>query len=573
MQLGIYDYGSMMRFSTSAQPLSSQNSPSASLSTSYFISLRIKLLVGFTLVFSLVFVGVFYWFYQFTTDEMMARLRADMRTTLEGAAKGIDVAELLDLYTNGQPNAAGFSDDPRFKRQLDWFDAIHQTEPRAWFYTFIVGKFEQNRRIGPSKVPPGEDEIIYLVDLWARYDPSKASRFLESDILSLRAQQVIESKALAEHPNIYTDKWGTWLSAAAPLVDTEGQVVAVLGLDIEADYIFQVQQKTRNRLLIGFAIAYLLLLFLVYALSSSLTYQIVTLKKLTRHISKGQYDQALRPLESTYFPDEMHHLYAVFLDMVNQVHVREKQIVKGRQAEYEVRLALQHEKELNTLKSRFISMISHEFRTPLTIIKTSTEMLERYGQRASNSKRQIYFQRIKETIQKMLYLLEDVLMTGQADTGKLQLNLEAIELNQLCQEVIQEVSDVYGQGHRIIFNSPQNFLQANFDSKLLRSMLVNLVSNAVKYSSPGSLVTLDLIALERMVQFQIRDQGIGIPLDDQAHLFEAFHRARNVSNIRGTGLGLQIVKQIVDLHQGSVTFSSQEGKGTTFTVQLPTQIM
>ncbi|MGF1495691.1 MAG: ATP-binding protein [Elainellaceae cyanobacterium] len=535
-----------------------------------FFSLRTKLLVGFTVAFSGVFVAVFFWFYLFATREVVSRLRADMRSTLRGAAAGVDVEELLSLYADGQPNAAGFSDDERYQRQLDWFDAIHQTEPRVWFYSFIIDDSRSNRRVGPSAVPPGELEMIYLVDLWARYDPQKASKFLESDVPSLRGLQVLEQKALVEFPDIYTDRWGSWLSAAAPLFDNNGNVVAVLGLDIEADYVAQLQQRFRRRLIIAFGIAYGVLFMLIYTIATALTRRLAQLALSTEQIAAGNYDQSFLDSPRSRFPDEMNHLASVFGLMVERIRIRERLIREGRQVEQEVRQALQREKELGELKSQFISMVSHEFRTPLTVIRTSAELLQRFGHQASEAKRQDYFQRIQDAIQAMVQLIEDILTVGQAESGKLMLNAQPLDLGQFCADLIEELQLSGDQGQRIVLHQVGESDRVSLDPKLLRSLLVNLLSNALKYSDPTSPVDIILSYQPRSVQIEVRDRGIGIPLDDQDHLFEPFYRGSNVSTIQGTGLGLQIVRQIVDLHHGDITFTSEEGVGTRFRVRLPT---
>jgi hypothetical protein len=225
--------------------------------------LRIKLLVGFSVVFSFVFAGTFYWFYTFATDKTLDRLYQELQTTLMSAAAGVDVEELMALYEEGQPNAAGFSDDPRYQRQLAWFETVHQLQPDTWLYSSILDYSDQNRRIGESVVEPGELETIYLVDLRANYVPDKAVRFLESDIPSLRSRRVLQTGELVKHPKIYTDRWGSWLSASAPLRDDQGNIVAILGLDIEANHVLEIQRTIRRRMLPAFATTYGILFVLI----------------------------------------------------------------------------------------------------------------------------------------------------------------------------------------------------------------------------------------------------------------------------------------------------------------------
>jgi PAS domain S-box-containing protein len=272
-------------------------------------------------------------------------------------------------------------------------------------------------------------------------------------------------------------------------------------------------------------------------------------------------------------------------------------ITLRKQAELETFKALQREKELSTAKSSFVAMTSHEFRTPLTTIRSSTDLLERYRNRLSEDKQQTHLHRIKSAVERMTQMLNDILLMSEAEAGKLQFNPAPLNLLQLCRHLVDDVqlgaqkqqvidftchSDAEGgslRDHRIVdaqdttqkettpLDSP--LCSVSLDERLLRHILNNLLSNALKYSPEGSTVQFNLTAKGDQVIFQIQDQGIGIPPADQTRLFEAFHRANNVGTIQGTGLGLAIVKQCVDLHRGKITFTSELGKGTTFIVTLP----
>ena len=533
------------------------------------ISLRVKLLIGFSVLFSFVFAGAFYWFYSFATEKTMARLRTDMRSTLEGAIQGVDVNELLALYREGKPNQAGFSDDPRYLRQLAWFQTVHRIEPRVWLYSYIVGPARQNRRIGASPVPSDRLEIIYLVDLWAAYQPEKASKFLEPDEAGGAANQILREKRLIEESKIYQDKWGSWLSASAPLLNEQGDVAAVLGLDIEANYLLEVQDAIRNRVLASFIVTYSILFVLIYVLSGILTRHLRELTQSAERTAAGDYKLNLSSVKRSLVPDEMNVLAQVFESMVDSIRTREQQIREGKQIEDQVRLELQQERELNELKSRFVSMVSHELRTPLTVLRTSLELLQRFGHVASEDKKTEYFQRCHSAIHTMTQLLEDVLAIGKSEAGKLQCNPTLLDLPQFCLELLEEMRTSTQGSHFLEFTNRGNCTQSYLDRALLRSILTNLLSNAIKYSPAGSTVKFNLTCNQDSGIFQIRDSGIGIPKEDQPRLFELFHRASNVSTIRGTGLGLAIVKQCVIHHGGEISFSSQQGVGTMFTVKLP----
>ncbi|WP_242045880.1 HAMP domain-containing sensor histidine kinase [Leptolyngbya sp. FACHB-16] len=531
------------------------------------VSLRTKLLVGFSVVFTLVFSGAFYWFYSFTTEKVIARLRSDMLATLTGASQGVDVPDLMALYQDGVRNEEGFSDDPRYLELLSWFNTVNNIEPRAWLYTYAIGTAKNNRRVGPSAVHPNELEIIYLVDVWALHDPDKAAHFLEPDEAGIAARRVHLGDTFES--DIYKDKWGTWMSAFAPLKNQKGEVVAVLGLDIEASYVRQLQAAIRQRFVIAYVVTYGVFFALIYLLSGMMTRHLRELTRSAEHISAGDYRRSVPIERQSHFPDELDRLAQVFEEMVESIRIREQLIREGKRAQNEMQSALQEERELNELKSRFISMISHELRTPLTVIRTSLELLERYGHVASAEQQQKYYQRSRNAVETMSQLIDDVLMIGKGEADGLEFTPTRMDVRQFCRELSAEIRQSMGNSHVLVFSSTGWYGEAYFDPKLLRSILNNLLSNAVKYSPAGSRIDFTLCCQDEMATFEVRDAGIGIPMDDQPRLFEMFHRASNVNAIRGTGLGLAIVRQCVVLHGGTITFSSQEGKGTCFTVALP----
>lgn len=533
------------------------------------VSLRVKLLVGFSVVFSLVFAGAFYWFYSYTTEKVVARLRADMRSTLIGALSGINPDDLLGLYAEGERNAEGFSDDPRYLSQLAWFETVQNIEPRVWLYSYIIGNADTNRRVGLPAVGPGEREIIYLVDLWALNDPTKAAKFLESDRVGLLARRIELQGGIQESDKIYTDRWGTWISAAAPLNSQQDDVIAVVGLDIDAQYVRLLQQAIRNRMLFAFIITYAVFFVLIYMLSGILTRQLASLTQSAQQITSGDYSLDLSFAEKNPFPDEMTTLAQVFKSMVDSIRIREQMIREGKRTEDEIRLALKEERELSELKSRFVSMVSHELRTPLTVLRTSLELLERYGHVAPEEKREKYFQRSRAAITTMNQLIEDVLVSAKAEAGRLEFRPSWIDLKSFCRDVVEEMRMSIGASHRIVLNCYGSCELVYLDPKLLRSILSNLISNAVKYSLADGVVEFDLSCFDQVATFEIRDYGIGIPDEDQPRLFRLFHRASNVNAIRGTGLGLAIVYQCVLQHQGEIYFTSCEGVGTSFVVKLP----
>ena len=242
--------------------------------------------------------------------------------------------------------------------------------------------------------------------------------------------------------------------------------------------------------------------------------------------------------------------------------------LRRNEAEVAIRNALEKEKEISELKTSFISMVSHDFRDPLTTIQMSIELMRHYKIQGNEQKQGLHFQRIQTAIDHMTNLLDDVLLVGRAESGKLALQPEPIDLDSFCKDLVEELqlSDKYR--HPIFFDC-RGSSQGLWDEKILRQLLVNLLSNALKYSPQGSPVRFELAFDDDSAVFKVRDSGIGIPPEDQKKLFDSFHRGCNVGKIPGTGLGLTIVKRCVEVHCGRIALESKVGAGTAFTIVLP----
>jgi PAS domain S-box-containing protein len=255
----------------------------------------------------------------------------------------------------------------------------------------------------------------------------------------------------------------------------------------------------------------------------------------------------------------------------------ENEILERRRTEEMIRHRLEKEKELGELKSRIISTISHEFRTPMTTILGSAELLRNYGKNWSDEKRLKHFQRIEDSVEHVTQLLNDVTLIGQAEVGQLQFNPTQLDVEATTRKIVKELQrsfESYQQGHggtvpTLVFSSQGNDTQGKLDEKLLGQILTNLLSNANKFSPQGGVVRFDLVCQQGQAIFRVRDEGMGIPPADRERVFESFYRASNAALIQGTGLGLAIAKKCVDLHGGQITVESEVGVGTTFTVTLP----
>lgn len=251
------------------------------------------------------------------------------------------------------------------------------------------------------------------------------------------------------------------------------------------------------------------------------------------------------------------------LESLRAVNEALKNRVQERTAE------LVEAKEVNQLKSEFVSMISHDFRNPLNTILLCAGLLEDNDHLLSKEKKLTHFQLIHSAIQDMARLLDEVLLIGKADSGKLQYQPIPMDLVPFCWQLVEEAQFSAGEKHQLVFTSLGEFREALWDESLLRHILGNLLANAIKYSPQGSTIQFELIGQEKTVVFRIQDGGIGIPPEDQKQLFQPFNRASNVGKIAGTGLGLAIVKKCVEAHGGLISVTSEVGVGTSFTVTLP----
>ncbi|MBD0264643.1 MAG: hypothetical protein ICV78_18550 [Tolypothrix sp. Co-bin9] len=250
-----------------------------------------------------------------------------------------------------------------------------------------------------------------------------------------------------------------------------------------------------------------------------------------------------------------------------ELQARVEMLFQRRKLSLELKIANDNLQEINEIKTRFISIASHEIRNPLHTISAYAQILQRSSDKLSEERKQEFYEKIKAYVNKITDILDDILLLSRGELGKQPPNTIPINLNYLCEQIIQETKFV--SNNIINFYAEDKYINACIDEKLLRHILTNLLTNAIKYSPKGSPIDLELISNDEEVIFNIKDKGIGITPEDQQHLFESFYRASNVGNIPGTGLGLAIVKQSVDLHGGKIAVKSELGVGTTFTVTLP----
>ena len=252
----------------------------------------------------------------------------------------------------------------------------------------------------------------------------------------------------------------------------------------------------------------------------------------------------------------------------NRTLILEEAIAELEKTKKDLYNALEKEKELNELKSRFVSMASHEFRTPLTTMLSSLSLVTKYGEQNDKDNQKKHVGKIKTSISNLTDILNDFLSVSKLEEGKLENLPEEINLKTFIADIVSEMQSMAMNGQKLVHEYSGNET-VWIDKKLLKNVLFNLISNAIKFSPEGGKVEITVQVLNSLAKISVKDNGIGISKEDQKHLFERFFRGHNATHIQGTGLGLNIVAKYVELMNGSLDFESKENKGTTFVITIP----
>jgi len=267
--------------------------------------------------------------------------------------------------------------------------------------------------------------------------------------------------------------------------------------------------------------------------------------------------------------DEIRNLNAELEAKVEERTIILKEALQRlEQSQQELNEALNKEKQLNEIKSRFVSMASHEFRTPLSTVLSSASLLSRYTLGEEQDKRNRHIDKIKASVKHLNDLLEDFLSLGKLDEGKVAINISEFNLPHLLHETIEELKVLSKDGQEISYDHQGGEIMVT-DKRLTKNILINIISNALKFSQAGATVEIQSAINDVEAIVSVKDHGIGISQEDMDHLFSSFFRGKNAVNIQGTGLGLHIIKRYTDLLEGKIDIESELNKGTTITISIP----
>ncbi len=242
------------------------------------------------------------------------------------------------------------------------------------------------------------------------------------------------------------------------------------------------------------------------------------------------------------------------------------------QSKNELSQALEKEKALNEIKSRFVSTASHEFRTPLGTILSSISLIQRYAKTEEQEKREKHIQRIKNAVSHLTEMLNDFLSLDKLEEGIIRYKPELIHITETLKQIIEEITPILKKGQHIVYKHTAEKVQCIVDAPIIKNILFNLISNASKYSDENKPIFVESKIADNLLIVSVKDEGYGIPEEDQPFLYTRFFRANNVNTIQGTGLGLNIVKKYLELMNGRIEFQSKLNEGSTFTIHIPFHI-
>lgn len=296
------------------------------------------------------------------------------------------------------------------------------------------------------------------------------------------------------------------------------------------------------------------------------------IKNAEKRLKLMNEDLEKKVIERTYeLENVVNQLLSLNKQLEDEITIKIKIQNQLKEREAELEQSLIKERELGELKSRFVSMASHEFRTPLSTILSSVSLLGRYTNTEQQPNREKHINKVKSSVTHLTGILNDFLSMNKLEEGKIKTNLEQFNALDLFNDVIEELKTILKKNQTIICNYNVNCELVTTDIKIFKNILINLISNAIKYSGDNDIIHCTLATDNDYILFEVKDDGIGIPEDEQKHLFDRFFRASNATNIEGTGLGLNIVRKYIEMLEGNISFHSKLYSGTTFIVNIPNQ--
>ncbi len=307
-----------------------------------------------------------------------------------------------------------------------------------------------------------------------------------------------------------------------------------------------------------------------HVLFTGLIHDLSEQKKTERALMELTRELEAKVAQRTHeLADAVNRLLKINVQLEKEVQEKATKEIALKNSEEELKVALQKEKHLNEMKSRFLSMASHEFKTPLSAILSSASILARYTTTEQQEHRVRHIAKIKKMIRQLNDVLNDFLSVERMEGNEINVSPSGFDLHQFIVGVVDEMESVLKSGQSISVKYLAKEAQIQQDSNILRIILRNLLSNSIKYSEPGQLIELKVQTKGDLFVINIKDKGIGIPEDEQPYIFTRFYRSSNASNIQGTGLGLAIVERYVHVLGGKISFQSQEGEGSIFEIKLP----
>lgn len=340
-----------------------------------------------------------------------------------------------------------------------------------------------------------------------------------------------------------------------------GTDIGFIGSALPVEFLTVTSSSTRIQIFLLTLAGVLLVVGVGFFIARQITKPLENIMIAIRKIRRGDFDVKVKPTSN----DEL----MVLTYGLNRMVAGLKEITIRRLREARLRAEIQNERELNELKSRFVSMVSHEFRTPLATILSSSQYLQRYEHRADTSKREKHYDRITTSVTRMTNLLEDVLVIGRSESGRLNFEPTKVNFGAMVEVIVEDIQFSVQSAHQIDLKISGDLRNVHIDENLMTLVITNLLTNAIKYSPEADKVHFWIDGNDRRIKFAVKDYGLGIPQADRDNLFQPFHRANNVGGIPGTGLGLYITRLVIELHGGQIKVNSRDGIGTTFTVRIP----